>query len=128
MGKKKESSGSSAIFSRWQTILWTAVIFGVGYFAGINHAKISEVYVETEPQRKEVGLKTVEFAKFAWDKTFTGIQKAFKFLSDKAGDLKTEKEKADLQPVHIKHASGDVVKKADKEAASKELPSETKKP
>jgi hypothetical protein len=96
MAKKSEGGSSSkASASRLKTILGVIIIFGLGYFAGMNHQTTAKVYVESEPQRKEAALKTVQISKTAWDQTARATTNVLHFLGEKlssVGSTEAKKE------------------------------------
>ena len=78
----KKSDSTSAL-SKGRFFLFLAIIFVVGYLAGMNHDNIKKCYIDSEPQRKEVGLKTLEYSKIAFDKTVEGTKSTFRFIGEK---------------------------------------------
>ena len=91
MAKKTENLLNS--FSQGKTILGAVLIFGIGYFAGMNHPKTAKVYVETEPQRKEVALKTIEVSKNVFEKTIEVCLNTIHFIGDKLSSVGKEEAK-----------------------------------
>lgn len=92
MAKKAESS-SKEVFSRGKTILGVVLVFGIGYFAGMNHPTTAKVYVESEPQRKEVALKTIEVSKNVFDKTIEICTNTIHFIGEKLSSVGKEQVK-----------------------------------
>ena len=84
---------SKETISRWKTILGGLLIFGIGYFGGMNHPRTAKVYVETEPQRKEVALKTIEVSKNVFEKTVEVCLNAIHFIGDKLSSVGKEEAK-----------------------------------
>ncbi len=97
MAKKSEGGSSKGSGLQFKTFLGIIVVFGLGYVAGMNHQTTAKIYVESEPQRKEVALKTVQISKTAFDKTAEATKNALHYVGNKLSSVGTSEAKKDTR-------------------------------
>ncbi len=91
MAKNANSGWGS--FSQGKTILGGILVFAIGYLGGMNHPTTAKVYTESEPQRKEIALKTIEVSKNIFDKTIEVCTNTLHFIGEKLSSVGKEEAK-----------------------------------